>query len=108
MTIFLLSLAGVPPTGGFWGKFAILRAAVEQRFIWLAVTLVLTSLVSYYYYLRVAWYMWFREADEAVADREITVSPGLRVALVAAAVAVLLLGIFPAQILELAQRARWR
>ena len=103
MTIFLLSLAGVPPTGGFWGKFAILRAAVEQRLIWLAVTLVLTSLVSYYYYLRVAWYMWFREADQAVADREITVSPGLRVALVAAAVAVLLLGIFPAQILELAQ-----
>lgn len=105
MTVFLLSLAGVPPTGGFWGKFAILRAAVEQRYVWLAVTLVLTSLVSYYYYLRVAWYMWFREADEAVADREITVSPGLRVALVAAAVAVMLLGIFPAQILDLAQQS---
>ena len=105
MTVFLLSLAGVPPTGGFWGKFAILRAAVERDLLWLAVTLVLTSLVSYYYYLRVAWYMWFREADETVADREITVSPGLRVALVAAAVAVLLLGIFPAQILELAQQS---
>ncbi|MDX1673427.1 MAG: NADH-quinone oxidoreductase subunit N [Longimicrobiales bacterium] len=105
MTVFLLSLAGVPPTGGFWGKFAILRAAVEQRYVWLAVTLVLTSLVSYYYYLRVAWYMWFREADEAVADREVRVSPGLRMALVAAAIAVLLLGIFPAQVLELAQQS---
>ena len=105
MTVFLLSLAGVPPTGGFWGKFAILRAAVEQRYVWLAVTLVLTSLVSYYYYLRVAWYMWFRDADEAVADQEITVSPGLRVALVTAAVAVLLLGIFPGPVLELAQQS---
>jgi len=105
MTVFLLSLAGVPPTGGFWGKFAILRAAVDQRYVWLAVFLVLTSLVSYYYYLRVAWYMWFQEPDAAVADRQITVSPGLRVALVVAAVAVLLLGIFPAQILEVAQHS---
>lgn len=105
MTIFLLSLAGVPPTGGFWGKFAILRAAVDREYVWLAVTLVLTSLVSYYYYLRVAWYMWFREADEAVAQSEITVSPGVRTALVVAAVAVLLLGIFPGQVLELAQES---
>jgi NADH-quinone oxidoreductase subunit N len=105
MTVFLLSLAGVPPTGGFWGKFAILRAAVEQRYVWLAVFLVLTSLVSYYYYLRVAWYMWFREPDAAVADRQITVSPGMRVALIVAAVAVLLLGIFPAQILDVAQHS---
>jgi NADH-quinone oxidoreductase subunit N len=105
MTVFLLSLAGVPPTGGFWGKFAILRAAVERDKVWLAVTLVLTSLVSYYYYLRVAWYMWFREPDEAVADRHIVVSSGVRTVLVIAAVAVLLLGIFPSQVLEVAQRS---
>jgi NADH-quinone oxidoreductase subunit N len=105
MTVFLLSLAGVPPTGGFWGKFAILRAAVERDKVWLAVTLVLTSLVSYYYYLRVAWYMWFREPDEAVADRHIVVSSGVRTVLVIAAVAVLFLGIFPSQVLEVAQRS---
>jgi NADH-quinone oxidoreductase subunit N len=105
MTVFLLSLAGVPPTGGFWGKFAILRAAVERDKAWLAVTLVLTSLVSYYYYLRVAWYMWFREPDEAVADRAVVVSPGVRVALVAAAIVVLLLGIFPGAMIDLAQRS---
>ncbi len=105
MTVFLLSLAGVPPTGGFWGKFAILRAAVERDKVWLAVTLVLTSLVSYYYYLRVAWYMWFREPDEALATREVTLSAGVRTVLVVAAVAVLLLGIFPGQVLDLAQRS---
>jgi NADH-quinone oxidoreductase subunit N len=102
MTIFLLSLAGVPPTGGFWGKFAILRAIVERGGIELAVILVLTSLVSYYYYLRVAWYMWFREAaDGAVAP--VVVSRGVGAVLVVAAVAVLLIGIFPAWFLGMAQ-----
>jgi NADH-quinone oxidoreductase subunit N len=101
MTIFLLSLAGVPPTGGFWGKFAILRAIIERGGVELAVLLVLTSLVSYYYYLRVAWYMWFRDA-EANAPA-IRVSGEVGAVLVAAAVAVLLIGIFPAWFLEMAQ-----
>ncbi len=103
MTIFLLSLAGVPPLGGFWGKFAILRAAVERDKAWLAVILVLTSLVSYYYYLRVAWYMWFREADEGVAQREVVVSRGVQAVLIASAIAVLLLGVFPELALDLAR-----
>ncbi len=102
MTIFLLSLAGVPPTGGFWGKFAILRAAVERDKIWLAVTLVLASLVSYYYYLRVAWYMWFREPEEDREAEPVQVSSGVAAALVFAAVAVLLIGIFPSWFLSLA------
>ncbi len=105
MTVFLLSLAGVPPTGGFWGKFAILRAAVERDKVWLAVTLVLTSLVSYYYYLRVAWYMWFQDADEGADAHPVVVSNGLRAVLVAAAIAVLLLGIFPGQLLDLAHES---
>ncbi|MBW3553801.1 MAG: NADH-quinone oxidoreductase subunit N, partial [Gemmatimonadetes bacterium] len=104
MTIFLLSLAGVPPTGGFAGKLAILRAIIERGGVELAVILVLTSLVSYYYYLRVAWYMWFREA-ETTTPREIHLSTGVRTALVAAAVAVLVLGIFPGELLELAERS---
>jgi NADH-quinone oxidoreductase subunit N len=105
MTVFLLSLAGVPPTGGFWGKFAILRAAVERDKVWLAVTLVLTSLVSYYYYLRVAWYMWFQEPDEETGARRVTVSTGVQAVLVVAAIAVLLLGVFPEQVLDLAQES---
>jgi NADH-quinone oxidoreductase subunit N len=101
MTVFLLSLAGVPPTGGFWGKFAILRAIVERGSIELAVVLVMTSLVSYYYYLRVAWFMWFREAE--VTPGRIQVSRGVATVLVAAAVAVILIGVFPAWFLEMAQ-----
>jgi NADH-quinone oxidoreductase subunit N len=105
MTIFLLSLAGFPFTGGFIGKFYILRAAVDQGLVKLAIVLVLASLLSYYYYLRVAWYMWFREAPSADAHADVVVAPGVRVALVAAMVGILLLGIFPGEILELAERS---
>ena len=102
MTIFLLSLAGVPPTGGFWGKFAILRAVVERGGVELAVVLVLTSLISYYYYLRVAWYMWFREAEGNLAEN-VHLSRGVSTVLVVAAVGVLLIGIFPGWFLGMAQ-----
>ena len=105
MTVFLLSLAGVPPTGGFWGKFAILRAAVERGLVSLAVILVLASLISYYYYLRVAWYMWFQEKPAGEAAPAIPISSGVRAVLVVSAIAVLLLGIFPAQLLELARES---
>lgn len=105
MTVFLLSLAGFPLTGGFVGKVYILRAAVDKGLIWLAIVLVLASLVSYWYYLRVAWYMWFREPERSDAHGDVLVSPGLRLALVGAAVAVLALGVFPGALLELAERS---
>ena len=64
LLIFLLSLAGFPPTGGFVGKLYLLRAAIEAGEISLAVMLVLASLLSYYYYLRVVWKMYFEEGPE--------------------------------------------
>ena len=65
--VFLLSLAGFPPTGGFIGKLYLLMAAVDAGHVSLAVVLVLTSFVSYYYYLRVIWKMYFEEAPEDAA-----------------------------------------
>src|SRR5206468_5644317 len=84
MTIFLLSLAGFPLTGGFIGKVFILRAAVERGLVPLAVVLVLTSLVSYWYYLRVAWYMWFREPVAAESYAGIVTTGAMKFALVVA------------------------
>jgi NADH-quinone oxidoreductase subunit N len=104
MTVFLLSLAGFPLTGGFIGKVFILRAAVEQGLIMLAVVLVLTSLISYFYYLRVVWYMWFQNADPATSP-EFTVPAGVRVALTVAVIGVLLTGVFPGRVLDLAERS---
>ncbi len=103
MTLFLLSLAGFPLTGGFIGKVFILRAAIDQGLIALAVALVLASLISYYYYLRVAWYMWFREPDGE--PMQVTVPPGARVAIGLAVVGVLVLGIFPGVLLDAAERS---
>jgi NADH-quinone oxidoreductase subunit N len=104
MTVFMLSLAGFPFTAGFIGKVFLLRAAIERGLVLLAVVLVLASLVSYWYYLRVAWYMWFRDADpEAPAGPEL--GNGMKVALVAAAVVVVLLGIVPGTLLSLAEQS---
>ena len=69
MTVFMLSLTGMPPTLGLVGKFYLFRTAVEGGFIGLAVIGVLTSLVSAYYYLRVVVMMYMREGD-AETERE--------------------------------------
>ena len=104
MLLFLLSLAGFPPTGGFVGKLFLLRAAVDAGQLTLAVTLVLTSLVAYYYYLRVVWKMYF---DEAPAGAVVPSSPGrsFRVAALACAAGVLAAGVVPGPALGSAERA---
>jgi NADH-quinone oxidoreductase subunit N len=104
MTVFLLSLAGFPLTAGFIGKVFLLRAAVERGLVLLAVVLVLASLVSYWYYLRVAWYMWFRDAEPG-AGAGPDPSTGLKVALATAAVLVLALGVAPGPLLSLAEQS---
>jgi NADH-quinone oxidoreductase subunit N len=106
MTIFLLSLAGFPFTGGFIGKVFILRSAVENGLVALAVVLVLTSLVSYWYYLRMAWYMWFREPTASTTPIEpLPLSGTIKFALVAAAVLVVVLGVLPNELLKAAARS---
>ncbi len=66
MTLFLLSLAGIPPLAGFFGKFYVFTAAVQaydQQLLWLVVVGVLNSVVSIFYYLRVVMVMYFREPE---------------------------------------------
>ena len=107
MTIFLLSLAGFPFTGGFIGKVFILQSAVSRGMVALAVILVLTSLVSYWYYLRMAWYMWFREPTGLPAEdaEPIAMNGGLKAALVISAVLVVLLGVLPNSLLNAAEKS---
>ncbi len=94
MVVFLLSLAGFPPTGGFVGKLYLLRGAVDTGQIVLAVTLVLTSLVAYYYYLRVVWKMYFEEAPEGALTPS-TPGRAFRTAAAVCALGVLGAGVFP-------------
>jgi NADH-quinone oxidoreductase subunit N len=64
MLVLLFSLAGVPPLVGFFGKFYVVRAAVDAGLIWLAVAGVLASVVGAFYYLRIVFYMYFGEEGD--------------------------------------------
>jgi NADH-quinone oxidoreductase subunit N len=103
MTIFLLSLGGVPPTGGFFGKFYLFRAAMESpQLYWLVVLGVLNSMVSVYYYLRIVVAMYFRDPLRPLAPTD---SVSTRAGLIITAVAVVLLGIFPGAVIDWARPA---
>jgi NADH-quinone oxidoreductase subunit N len=100
MTVFLLSLGGIPPTGGFFGKFYVFRAAMDASGqIWLVIAGVLNSVISVYYYLRVVMAMYFREPARELRP---LVSPPMTAALAICVLAVLLMGILPSSWLGLA------
>jgi len=103
MTIFLLSMAGIPPLGGFMAKLYVFSAAVKAKFYWLAILGVLNSAVSVYYYLRVTVLMYFRESEREITGLQF--SPASVFALVIAVIGTLYMGIFPANVLSLAQRS---
>jgi NADH-quinone oxidoreductase subunit N len=104
LTIFLLSLIGVPLTGGFFGKFYIFKAALSAHLVWLTVLGLLNSAVAAYYYLRILVAMYMREPSEATAELE-PLSLGLRAALVIPALGTLFLGIFPAWVMDFAGKS---
>ena len=99
-TVFLLSLAGFPGTGGFMAKIFLLQGAVASRLWTLALLLALGTVISYYYYLRVAWYMWMKPPGSAQAMEQPAAPVALRAALIGSAALVLVLGIFPGPLLD--------
>jgi NADH-quinone oxidoreductase subunit N len=100
MSIFIFSLAGLPPTAGFVGKFSIFSAAIKQGYYWLVVIGVLTSAASVFYYFRVIMKMYMEQGEPG--QGELQFSPGTILALVVAVVGVMYIGIFPARYLTLA------
>jgi NADH-quinone oxidoreductase subunit N len=105
--LFLLSLAGIPPAAGFFGKFYIFRAAIYGGggFYWLAVIGLLNSVIGAYYYLRVIVYMYMREPAPGAAVAVPMRSGYVAFALLACALLVLGLGMFPGSMLDVALRA---
>ncbi|MDX1492615.1 MAG: NADH-quinone oxidoreductase subunit N [Longimicrobiales bacterium] len=103
LTIFLLSLAGFPGTGGFMGKIYLLQGAADAQLWYLSVVLVLTTIASYWYYLRVAWFMWMKNELTERQHAQVVVPLPMRVALLASVFVVLYLGFFPGGALELAR-----
>jgi len=107
MTIFLLSLIGVPLTGGFFGKFYIFKAALEVNLVWLTVLGLLNSAVAAYYYLRILVVMYMEEPGESMQDLP-PAGAALKVAVYGSALGTLVLGIFPSWVLDFATKANLR
>jgi NADH-quinone oxidoreductase subunit N len=101
LTLFLLSLLGMPPTAGFMGKVMVFRAALDQHYYWLVVIGVLNTAISAYYYLRLIIVMFFRERTTAWNAPRIPASIGL--ALVITILGVLYLGLFPGRVINALQ-----
>ena len=103
LTIFLLSLIGIPMTGGFFAKFYVFSAALQANLVGLTIIGVLNSAVGAYYYLRIIVMMYMREAREEVPATP--VPPALGAALAISVAATLYLGLLPGRILEYASRS---
>ncbi len=99
MTVFLLSLGGIPPTAGFIGKWYIFSAAIQKGHYGLAIIGVLTSVVSVFFYLRIVVMMYMTEGPETVRPR---VPAAAMAGLALAVIAVFYLGILPTRVLDLA------
>jgi NADH-quinone oxidoreductase subunit N len=103
LTIFLLSLIGIPMTGGFFAKFYVFSAALRANLIWLTLIGVVNSAIGAYYYLRIIVVMYMRESR-----KEVPVTPiplGLGIALAVSILATLYLGILPNGVLRIAQHS---
>jgi len=97
MSVFLFSLIGLPPFSGFFGKYYIFYAAIDQGYTWLTIVGVVTSMISVYYYLRVVVAMYFRSAD---SEDHYPLASTSAIPLVFSAAGILALGILPKLLLD--------
>jgi NADH-quinone oxidoreductase subunit N len=100
MLLFMFSLTGIPPLAGFVGKFYIFKSAVQAGLVWLAITGVLFSAISAYFYLRVIMVMYMSEPKGSI---ELSTSPSLALALAISATAVIVIGVYPTNLLNFAR-----
>ena len=103
LSLFLLSLLGLPVTAGFLGKFYVSNAALESNLIWLAVLLGLNSVLASYYYLRVIVVMYMRKPKQEIAIEPVPWT--LSAVLWISAIGTVYAGLFPARIIDFAAKA---
>ena len=102
LSLFLLSLLGLPITAGFFGKLYIFTAAIKSNLIWLAILMAINSVIGAYYYLRVIVVMYMREHKGPVpADAALALSPTAAMVVVVAGLVTLYLGLAPNQVLAI-------
>jgi NADH-quinone oxidoreductase subunit N len=103
LTIFLLSLIGIPITGGFFAKFYVFSAALQANLVWLTIIGVLNSAIGAYYYLRIIVMMYMREARDDTPLPPVPLGAGTAIAISLAAT--IYLGVLPGRVLEYASRS---
>jgi NADH-quinone oxidoreductase subunit N len=99
MSIFLLSLGGLPPLAGFVGKFYIFQAALNEGYVTLVVLAVLNSAISFYYYLRVIVFMYMKEPQ---GEFQISLTPITLLVIIIGVLGTIQLGLFPGPVISLA------
>lgn len=106
MLIFMVSLAGIPPTAGFIGKLYVFMSAVEAGLPWLAAVALIFAVISAYYYLRLVMVMYMREPiDLSSASPRMVMSPSLSIVLACAVAGVVIFGIYPNPLVDFAMQA---
>lgn len=100
MSIFMFSLAGIPPFAGFFGKYYLFTAAIHADFTWLTIVAVVSSIISVYFYIGLIVNMYFKESQEQEHESQ----PGLAaISLVLSTAGIIILGLLPSVVLSIAQ-----
>jgi NADH-quinone oxidoreductase subunit N len=102
MLILMFSMAGVPPTIGFYAKLSVIQSVVSADLVWLAVVAVIFSIIGAFYYLRIIKLMYFDKAEDTA---QITSTPDMRFILSLNSLAVLALGIYPTNLMAICNAA---
>ncbi|HEY9150692.1 MAG TPA: proton-conducting transporter membrane subunit, partial [Gammaproteobacteria bacterium] len=102
MLILMFSMAGVPPTVGFYAKLSVLQAVIQVDLVWLALVAVFFSVIGAFYYIRLVKIMYF---DSPTDEAALQSNPGLRAVLSVNGLAVLGLGLFPGGLMALCSAA---
>ena len=101
MMLLMFSMAGVPPTVGFFAKLGLLEALVEAHYVWLAAFALFFAIIGAYYYLRVVMLMYFEEPKSSLVGAKISVSPGIMATITVNGIAALVFGLFPSALIDL-------
>lgn len=99
MSLFMVSLAGFPPTAGFFGKLYLFVAAIKQGYVLIAILAVIASMIAVYFYLRVIVMMYFHDEE---GEETIQVNHGMGALVAVSSLAIILIGFFPSMFMQLA------
>jgi len=99
MSLFMLSLAGFPPTAGFFGKLYVFMAAIKQGYILITIMAVIATVISVYFYLRIIVMMYFHENE---SEEQVVVYRGMGAIIALSSIAIILIGFFPSGLMSIA------